>query len=140
MPLWSSLLPGSVTINGRYRILELLSQRGGEAGIFLCQPAAGDGEEVVLKLCRHVKGAKDRVLSQLKNMHHPDIIALLDYDVWENRFSEIMEYAICARQAYRSVVGTAIFRKRTFTEQVIPQILNALHVAIPGIRKSSTVI
>ncbi|MGQ0700471.1 MAG: protein kinase domain-containing protein [Panacagrimonas sp.] len=81
----------SLLINGvSYAFERVISKSTGEAEIFLLRHKA---ELCVFKLYYPNFKPKEEVLAQLKQLRHPDIINILDYGYFHDRFFEIMEYA-----------------------------------------------
>ena len=90
--LGAQLNPGDpLVINGvTYRYESVLSKSTGEAEIFLLRQ---DGQLVVFKLYYQSFKPKQEILAPLKQLRHADIINVIDYGYFYDRFFEIMEYA-----------------------------------------------
>lgn len=81
---------GEIVLNGvLYSIVEPITVSG-EAEVFLVERA---GQRLVLKLYYSRFSPKMEIVEALKGLKHPDIIELVDYGDYQNRFFEIMEYA-----------------------------------------------
>lgn len=86
----SSSLSNEITLNNNtYQIISQIA-RSGEAELFLVQ---SNNEKKVFKYYYSQYKPKDEILIKLKGLKHPDIIALLDYGFFQDRFFEISEYA-----------------------------------------------
>lgn len=110
-----------ILINDRYEVIEILSQKGGEADILLCEDTKSNNQKVVVKLYRGNFQPKTEILDELKGINHEDIIGLFDYNSWNKRFYEVMEYA----------EGGSLAEKMPFKEDylikiIIPEVTNAL--------------
>ncbi|MEW6608800.1 MAG: protein kinase [bacterium] len=75
--------------NEKYIVLKSIGVSG-EAEVFLLEK---NNEKFVLKLYYPRFSPKTEIVQSLKGLKHPDIIALIDYGYYENRFFEVMEYA-----------------------------------------------
>jgi len=117
-----SLRPGEFIDDQRYEIIQALSDRGGEAEVYLCRDHGENGREVVVKLYHSNFKPKHDILAKLKGSKHPDIIAIFDFGEWNGRFYEVMEYAR----------GGPVYQAgKTMTEEqlikIVREIDNALH-------------
>jgi len=110
-----------ILIDDRYEIIDILSQEGGEADILLCEDTKSDNQKVVVKLYRGNFQPKTEILDELKGIKHEDIIGLLDYNSWNNRFYEVMEHAEGG-----SLAEHTPFAESDLIETIIPELLNAL--------------
>jgi len=107
-------------IAGRYVNPVPLSRQGGESDVFLCKDRKANSQ-VVVKLYRSNIKPKDDILKKLKGIKHVDVISLLDYGTWDNRFYEVMEYA-----AGGTLAEHVPFTEEFLTAKVIPQVVNGL--------------
>lgn len=81
----------SMTVNGiAYTFERVISKSTGEAEIFLL---ARGGTPYVFKLYYPNFKPKEQILAPLKQLRHEDIINIIDYGYFHERFFEIMEYA-----------------------------------------------
>ena len=110
-----------ILIDDHYEIIDILSQEGGEADILLCEDTKSNNQKVVVKLYRGNFQPKTEILDELKGIKHEDIIGLLDYNSWNNRFYEVMEYAEGG-----SLAEHAPFNESDLIETIIPELLNGL--------------
>jgi serine/threonine protein kinase len=86
----SSSLTGEFFINGiKYRIEKQIA-RSGEAEIFL---VSTDRSQFAFKYYYSQFKPKDEILVKLKGLKHPEIISLIDYGYYQNRFFEVSEFA-----------------------------------------------
>ena len=108
-------------IADRYRPLDELSQRGGEADAYRCRDEE-TGDIVVVKIYRANLQPKKQVLDQLKGLRHEDLVALLDYGTWQGRFFEVMEYATGG-----TLADHAPHTEEHLRREVLPQVLEGLH-------------
>ena len=91
-PAATHFTPGdTVLINlNSYGFEKVIAKSTGEAEIFLLSSSTG---HCVFKLYYPNFQPNDDVLRQLKRLRHPDIINVLDYGYFGDRFFEIMEHA-----------------------------------------------
>ncbi|MFO7882520.1 MAG: serine/threonine-protein kinase [Kosmotogaceae bacterium] len=84
-------LPEDTVIANRYKVVEEISTQGGEADVFRCQDLH-DHKEVAVKIYRaHLKPKKE-LQEVMLNLSHDNIVKLLNFDLWNGRFFEVMEY------------------------------------------------
>lgn len=76
--------------SGKYKILDYIAQSG-EAEVYLIQNSKK--EKFVFKYYYSNFKPKEEVLKKIKQLKHPDIINLIEYGYYQNRFYEILEYA-----------------------------------------------
>lgn len=76
--------------NKKYKILQLIHSLSGEAELYLVEK---ENQKYILKCYYPNFKPKESILSELKEMHHPDIVELIDYGYYGNKFFEVMEYA-----------------------------------------------
>lgn len=86
----SSSLTNEVVLNGIKYNIEKQIARSGEAEIFL---VSSNGSHTVFKYYYSQYKPKDEILTKLKGLKHPDIIELIDYGYYQDRFFEISEFA-----------------------------------------------
>jgi len=87
----SSSLSNGIILNGiSYKIVKQIA-RSGESEIFL---VSQNESNFIFKYYYTQFKPKDKILTKLKGLKHPDIICLIDYGYYEQRFFEISEYAI----------------------------------------------
>jgi len=86
----SSSLSNDVTLNGKqYQIVSQIA-RSGEAEVFL---VTLNNLKLVFKYYYSQYKPKDEILNKLKGLQHQDIISLIDFGYYQDRFFEIAEYA-----------------------------------------------
>jgi len=110
-----------ILIDDRYEVIDILSQEGGEADILLCKDLKTNDQKVVIKLYRGNFQPKTEILNELKGINHKNIIGFIDYNSWNNRFYEVMEYAEGG-----SLAENVPFDESCLIDTVIPEILNGL--------------
>jgi len=76
--------------NVHYQYLSVLSKSSGEAEIFLLSRV---GKKCVFKLYYPNFKPSDEILKKLVQLNHEDIINVLDYGYYYDRFFELMDYA-----------------------------------------------
>jgi serine/threonine protein kinase len=72
-----------------YAVERLISTAGGEAEIYLC---AKGGDNFALKYY-YTKKPNTEVIEKIKAFSHPDIISILEYGEYKDRFFTVLEYA-----------------------------------------------
>jgi serine/threonine protein kinase len=121
--------PGSkIVLNDEnYKILKVIAKSTGEAEIYLAEK---ENQKCVFKYYYPNFKPKDSLLKQLKGLHHDDIVGLIDYGYYKDRFFEILEYAeggslmeIQEEGKYKYIPLKDINRIR----QIVKEIINALH-------------
>lgn len=85
----SSLSNGIILNEKKYKIDKQIA-RSGEAEIFL---VSHDGSNYIFKYYYSQYKPKDEILIKLKGLENPDIIKLIDFGYYQDRFYEISEYA-----------------------------------------------
>jgi serine/threonine protein kinase len=73
-----------------WEVKKKLATISGEADIYI---ADKNGKPGVIKYYRSVTKPKTEILERLKELHHPDIVDIYDFGIYNDRFYEIMEYA-----------------------------------------------
>jgi serine/threonine protein kinase len=73
-----------------WEVKKKLHINSGEADIYI---ADKDGKPGIIKYYRSVTKPKTEILDKLKELHHPDIVDVYDFGIYNDRFYEIMEYA-----------------------------------------------
>jgi len=76
--------------NLTYKYLSVLSKSSGEAEVFLL---SREGKKCVFKLYYPNFKPNEEILKNLVQLNHEDIINVLDYGYYRDRFFEIMDYA-----------------------------------------------
>ena len=76
--------------NKEYRLIKKISDSTSEAQIFLMER---NGKKSVLKYFYPFVKPKIDLIKKIRKFKHPDIIRVIDYGYFEDRFFEIMEYA-----------------------------------------------
>lgn len=104
--------------NEKYVILRRLGASG-EAEVFL---ANRDKDDVVLKIYYPKFSPKMEVMQKLKGLFHSDIIAVMDYGYYQNRFVEVVEYAKGG-----SLYDVIPIRDPKRLKQIVSEVVNALH-------------
>ena len=121
--------PGSkIVLNDEnYKILKVIAKSTGEAEIYLAEK---ENQKYVFKYYFPNFKPKDSLLKQLKGLHHDDIVGLIDYGYYKDRFFEILEYAeggilmeIQEDGKYKYIPLKDINRIR----QIVKETVNALH-------------
>ncbi|WP_376791108.1 serine/threonine protein kinase [Thermoflexus sp.] len=108
-----------IVLNGKsYRIVRELSVSG-ESETFLIE---SERQQFVLKLYYPAFSPKEDVVRTLKEIRHSDIIALIDYGWYGNRFFEVMEFARGG-----SLAEDAPIRSMERLKQIIKEVVEALH-------------
>lgn len=80
-----------ITLNGQdYTYDGVISKSSGEAEIFLLRR---QGTPLIFKLYNPNVKPKVEILAALKSLSHKDIVNVVDYGYFHDRFFEIMEYA-----------------------------------------------
>ena len=101
-------------VDDRYRVIEgPLGEQTGEAEVYRCHDEEMD-QQVALKLYILDAQPKEKVLEELRHLSHPDIVRLLDWNRWQGRFYEVMEF--CKG-------GTLIDGSVPFSEENLTKIL-----------------
>ncbi|OFI07190.1 serine/threonine-protein kinase PrkC [Clostridium acetireducens DSM 10703] len=107
-------------INKKYKILGEELSLGGESDVFLCEDIYSK-QKYIIKIYRKNLKPKKEVLTTLKNMEHYNIISLIDYGVFNNRFFEVVEYA----------EGGTLAQYMPFSEEcisnILPQIIEGIN-------------
>jgi len=101
-----------------YPILKFLAASG-EAEVFLAEK---NGQKLVVKLYYASFAPKEEVLEKLKSVKHPDIIELLDYGYYQNRFYEVMKYAEGG-----SLYDVLPIKDVNLLKEVVEEVVNALN-------------
>lgn len=117
-------LPEDTIIANRYKVIEEISTYGGEADVFRCQDLKTQ-KEVALKIYRAHLEPKRELQEVLLQLSHDNILKLLDINIWNGRFFEVMEY----------IKGGTLAEHMPLSEEhivniVVPQVLasvNHLH-------------
>jgi serine/threonine protein kinase len=107
-------------IYGRYQVLKDAPCFGGEADVYVCKDDHTK-KKVAVKVYRKSIRPRQDLMQKLMALNHGNIIRLLDFFIWKQRFVEVMEYAS----------GGALSEQMPFEEKylediVIPQVVEAL--------------
>lgn len=116
-------LPANTLIAGRYRVIREVGQ-GGESDAFLCEDTKDAQAQVVVKIYRGNFEPDREVLNKLTNLDNKDILKLLGYGTFSERFFEVSEYAAGGTMADAIKQGVA-FNEKSLTQIAIPQVVNA---------------
>lgn len=76
--------------NKNYKILKVIARSTGEAEVYLLEI---EKQKYIFKYYYPAFKPKETILQQLKGLTHEDIIDLIDYGYYYERFFEILEYA-----------------------------------------------
>lgn len=119
-------LDSGVVIDNRYRVKSAMPDNGAQADMFICEDNFNNKQNVVVKLYRQKIEPNLEIMNKLKRIRHRNLISLLDYGKWNNRFYEVMQYA----------EGGSLIQYRPYSEgeikNIVPQIaegLKTLHEA-----------
>lgn len=83
---------GEIILNDkRYKLLKTIARSTGEAEVYLVESS---GEMFVFKYYYPKFQPKETILKQLKGLRHEDLVALIDYGYYQERFFELLEYAV----------------------------------------------
>jgi len=118
------VLPAGTEIAGRYKVESELSVSGGEADVFCCLDKE-TGQKVAVKVYRGKLSPKEDLIDILVNIKHENLIALLAFNKWNNRFIEVMEFAEGA-----ALTESMPYTEGFLTKIIIPQVvegMNCLH-------------
>jgi serine/threonine protein kinase len=112
-------------VEGRYKILKVISGKGAEAWVYLCEDE-NEKKRVALKLYHPQKLPKEEVIKKLIEISrgHKDIINVYDYKYIREQFYEVMEYAEGGNLASR--LHKQPFSEEELEDDVIPEVLNGL--------------
>jgi len=121
--------PGSeIVLNGeKYKIVKVIAKSTGEAEVYLVEK---EKERSVFKYYYPYFKPKDSLLKQLKGLRHDDIVDLIDYGYYNDRFFEIMEYAEGGSLADLQEDGAYRYipvQEMKEIKQIVKEITNALH-------------
>ena len=109
-----------ILIAHRYRALQDLGH-GGEADVFLCEDTQSD-KKAAVKVYRKNVHPEQEEQDSLLALNHENLVNILDFGVWNQRFIEAMEY----------VSGGTLDHHMPFSEEflvkiVLPQVVEALN-------------
>ncbi|PMQ01338.1 MAG: hypothetical protein CBR30_06700 [Dictyoglomus sp. NZ13-RE01] len=107
-----------IVINGERYIITQQLATSGEAEVFL---AKRGNDEYVIKLYYPSFMPKKEIIEKLKGLTHPDIISIIDYGWYQNRFVEVMEYARGG-----SLYEKIPIKDPKFLKQIVKEVVNAL--------------
>jgi len=118
------VLQTGTVIASRYVVEGELSESGGESDVFCCWDKE-TGQKVAVKVYRDKFSPKQDLMQILKKLKHKNLIDLLDFDTWNNRFIEVMEFA-----AGGALTGGMPYDEDFLKKVIIPQVvegMNCLH-------------
>jgi len=111
---------------GGFRVDRLLSLSGGEAEVYICKKS---GEIFVLKYY-YTKKPNREVEEKIKSFSHKNIISIIDYGEYKDRFFAILEYA--AGGALDDKLPNGDYKYMPVSEddakQIVRETLNAFEV------------
>ena len=121
--------PGSEIVLNRekYKIIKVIAKSTGEAEVYLVEK---EKEKSVFKYYYPYFKPKDSLLKKLKGLRHDDIVDLIDYGYYNDRFFEIMEYAAGGSLADLQEDGAYKYipiNDMKQIKQLVKEITNALH-------------
>ena len=121
-PLENSLgiFKKNTLIADRYRILQDLLCYGAEADVFICEDVQTN-KKVAVKVYRANLFPKNDLLREMISIDHVNIVKILDFTTWKNRFVEIMAYAKGG-----TLNDHMPFKEKYLEKIVIPQVVEAL--------------
>lgn len=85
-----SLKPGDF-VDDRFKIIERIKVKSGEADIYRCTDEQ-TGKPAVVKFYRQRFQPKQKVIDGLLKLHSEGIVSIISYGIWTGRFYEAMEY------------------------------------------------
>jgi len=121
--------PGSEIVlnNEKYKIVKVIAKSTGEAEVYLVEK---EKEKSVFKYYYPYFKPKDSLLKKLKGLRHDDIVDLIDYGYYNDRFFEIMEYAAGGSLADLQEDGAYRYipiNEMKQIKQLVKEITSALH-------------
>ncbi len=120
-------LGAEIILNGKnYKILKSVSSTTGEAEVYL---VTKEEKKFILKYYYPQFTPKDTVLQKLKGIRHEDIIDLIDYGYYQNRFFEILEYAEGGSLLEMNPDGTYKYipiKEMAKIKQIVKEVVNAI--------------
>ena len=88
---FSNISDDEIELNNiKYQYVKIISKMSGESEVHLLQH---ENVNYIFKLYYPNFKPKEDILKQLKSLNHPDIINLIDYGYFNDRFYEVMDYA-----------------------------------------------
>ncbi len=115
-------LPTETEIAGWYLVKEELAMSGGEADVFRCRDKE-TGKIAAVKVYRSGLSPNRQLMEKLRELRHENLVQVLDFTTWNNRFIEVMEFAEGGTLAEHMP-----FSEDFLVEVVIPQVVEGLHV------------
>jgi serine/threonine protein kinase len=112
--------PITILVDGKYEVLEERPALGGEADVYICRDSKTD-RKVVVKLYRVRIEPKPDVLDKLRGLKHEDIVEIIDFGKWGERFYEVMEYLEGG-----SLEDAAPFLEEEIEKNILPQLFNGI--------------
>lgn len=118
----NSLVTGEII--DEYKVLSKLNTKSGEAEIYLIEK---ENTQFILKYYFPNYSPKSEILEKLKDLQHPDIIALVRYGYYKSRFFEIMEFAAGGSLVDKDESGKYLYLPMSEDEvkKVIAEVANA---------------
>ncbi|MFP3041680.1 tetratricopeptide repeat-containing serine/threonine-protein kinase [Treponema primitia] len=116
------LLQVNEEISG-YKIVNRMATASGEAEIYIC---SRDAEQFVLKYY-YTTRPKAEVIEKLKTFRHSDIVSLIEYGDYRDRFYEILEYAKGGALDEKNAEGRYKYLpvSEEDAEQIVKEVINA---------------
>jgi len=117
------LIPGS-EIGTNTTVISKINKQGGEAELYYGER---DNKTVVIKYYFSGFAPNKDILEKLENLKHEDIINLLEYGTYENRFYEILENAAGGALDSRDSDNSFIYlpMSESEVEQTIKEVVNS---------------
>ena len=112
--------PITILVDGKYEVLEETPALGGEADVYICRER-NTNKKVVVKLYRVKIEPKSEVLGKLRRLKHADIVEIIDFGKWDERFYEVMEYLEGG-----SLEEAAPFLEEEIEKNILPQLFNGI--------------
>lgn len=112
-------IPNGTILGDKYKIVEPLSSKTGEADIYICEYA---GKKYAAKIYRRKTAVKDKVVKALKAIDSPYIAKLYDTGTYNGRTYEIITYY------YQGSMQGKVFTLEGLKKTIIPSVNEALRV------------
>ncbi len=113
-----SLKPGDF-VDDRFKIIERIKVKSGEADIYRCTDEQ-TGKPAVVKFYRQRFQPKQKVIDGLLKLRSEGIVSIISYGVWTGRFYEAMEY--CSGGMLSNYLPLDVAAIKT----ILPPLLNGL--------------
>ncbi|MEO0130001.1 MAG: protein kinase, partial [candidate division WOR-3 bacterium] len=131
--LTTQITPAGIPIGGgivlndkKYKVINVIARFTGKAEVYLIER---ENQKYVFKYYHPVFKPNDTILQQLKGLTHENIISLIDYGYYHNRFFEILEYAEGGALMDTNPDGTYRYipiKDMKRIKQIVKEIVNAL--------------